>query len=139
MQPKKTLDIAKTGFTGRWVLSPNACHFPGRPWRAAACRIEADEGALRFTIDRTDADGIASRVVYRVRADGTDQEVRLPGFRGVLRLHLLRPDSLLCLIFANGAEVGRIGRELSADGRTLTVTQGLQDGTVRQTVYSRAD
>ena len=139
MHPQKTIDIADTGFTGQWVLRPDACRFPGRPWRSAVCRIEADEGAVRFTIDRTDADRVQSRVVYRVRADGVDQEVRIPGFCGTLRLHLLRPDALLCQIFAEGVEIGRIGRELSADGHTLTVTQRLQAGAVLQTVYTRAD
>jgi hypothetical protein len=104
-------------FIGTWELDPASLDYQaGRPGKRATYEIEASPNGLRFTLD---ADGKPMRVRSGGPLDGTPQ--LLPAGDSTPKLVLKRHAPVKALLLRGDQVIDRWTREVSADGRPMTI------------------
>lgn len=110
-------------FAGTWVLDPRRCRYQSRtpPTQATYTIVEDGDGYLVF-MEWRDATGAHHTSSYGAVPDGQRRPHSEPGIdeTSMTRVSPRRLDSAA---FRAGRAVHRARRDLSEDGRELTVTQ----------------
>jgi hypothetical protein len=125
-------------YFGRWTLVPAESRFPaGRLLIRGTYVIEPDPDGIRITVEVTDAANGPSRVVYTARPDGVGRRYEHPGVTDAMRVTRVDARRLITQVLEQGQVVATAQREVSPDGKVLTITQTLVDGSAAITVYRR--
>ncbi len=110
-------------FAGTWVLDPQRCRYESRraPTEATYTIVEDGVGFLVF-MEWTEPSGARHTSSYSAIPDGQRRPHGEPGIdeTSMTRVSPRRLDSAA---FRQGRAVHRSRRDLSADGRELTITQ----------------
>lgn len=112
---------------GSWKMNPAKSRFnPGPPPKSVVTRFEADGKGLKNTSDIVNAAGQSTSSVYTANFDGKDYPMQGSPTVDTVSLKRLGPDKVERVDKKGGKVVQTLVRTVSADGKTMTVTQ---DGT----------
>ncbi len=129
-------------FLARWRLRADASRYEhGVPPREAVYEIERDGEWLLFAARWRDANGRRLEMSFAGRPDGEPHPYEDPAVADELTVVLSAPRTLDTIVHKDGRQVALGRRELSEDGKVLTVTQSgtRPDGTpfANVSVYDR--
>ncbi|ADZ68799.1 hypothetical protein [Polymorphum gilvum] len=111
-------------FLGTWILDVEESDFQhGEPPRSATLRIEDEFGMVRFTMSQVTSDGETVTDSFSALPDGPETPLGKSGLVDAMRLVFQGPRNLVSEARRGGVTLMKADRELSEDGRTLTVTQ----------------
>jgi hypothetical protein len=111
-------------FLGTWILDVEESDFEqGDPPRSATLRIEDDFGVLTFTMNTVSANGEVTNDSFTAMPDGPPIRLGKSGLADSMRLGFATERNLVSEAQRDGVTLMKAERELSEDGRTLTVTQ----------------
>lgn len=115
--------MAIDDFLGRWVLDPASCRYTyGEPPLAASLDFSRDGERLVVDIAWTDAQGQRHALTYAAVPDGRPTPTFAPG-ADTFGLELVDDRRLDSWASREGEIVARATRQLSPDGRRLTIVQ----------------
>ncbi|MCX2725151.1 hypothetical protein [Roseibium salinum] len=111
-------------FLGTWILDPDASEFEqGDPPKSATLKIEDNFGVAVFTMNQVSAEGEVTNDSFEAVPDGPEVKLGKSGLVDAMRLVFKDERTLVSEARRGGLTLMKAERELSADGRTLTVTQ----------------
>lgn len=112
---------------GTWKMNLAKSKFnPGPPPKSVITRFEADGKGLKNTTDIANAAGESTTSVYTANFDGRDYPMKGSPTVDAVSLRKLAPNKVERVDKKGGKVVQTLVRTISADGKTMTVTQ---DGT----------
>jgi len=110
-------------FVGTWILDTEESDFEqGDPPKSATLKIEDHFGMARFTMNQVAADGEVTNDSFEAMPDGPETKLGKSGLVDAMRL-VFDGDKLVSEARRGGLTIMKAVRDLSDDGRTLTVTQ----------------
>ncbi|OJJ09906.1 hypothetical protein [Roseibium sp.] len=111
-------------FLGTWILDSEASEFEqGDPPKSATLKIEDNFGMAVFTMNQVSADGDVTNDSFEAVPDGPEVKLGKSGLVDAMRLVFANDRNLVSEARRGGLTIMKAERELSEDGRTLTVTQ----------------
>jgi hypothetical protein len=111
-------------FLGTWILDTEESDFEqGEPPRSATLKIEDNFGVAVFTMNQVAADGEVTNDTFEAMPDGPEVRLGKSGLVDAMRLVFQGDRNLISEARRGGLTIMKADRELSDDGRTLTVTQ----------------
>ncbi|GAA0786109.1 hypothetical protein E1180_02880 [Roseibium denhamense] len=111
-------------FLGTWILDADESEFEqGDPPKSATLRIEDNFGMAIFTMNQVAADGEVTNDSFEAMPDGPEVKLGKSGLVDAMRLVFNGDRTLVSEARRGGLTIMKAERELSEDGRTLTVTQ----------------
>ncbi len=111
-------------FLGTWILDEEASDFEqGDPPKSATLRIEDNFGMAVFSMNQVAADGEVTNDTFEAVPDGPEVKLGKSGLVDAMRLVFQGDRNLVSEARRGGLTLMKAERELSEDGRTLTVTQ----------------
>ncbi|MEM5583710.1 MULTISPECIES: hypothetical protein [unclassified Roseibium] len=111
-------------FLGTWILDSEESDFEqGDPPKSATLKIDDNFGMAVFTMNQVDADGEITNDTFEAMPDGPEVKLGKSGLVDAMRLVFQGDDKLVSEARRGGLTLMKAERELSDDGRTLTVTQ----------------
>jgi hypothetical protein len=130
-------------FFGTWIFDRDESEFDhGELPQSATLTIEDFFGTLKFTMTSVAADGTSQTDSFTALPNGAETKLGKSGLADAMR-HGLRGDSnLVSEALRGGAVIMTADREISPDGRTLTVTQTVHitetESFINSSVYRKA-
>ncbi|WP_417680744.1 hypothetical protein [Roseibium sp.] len=113
-----------TPFLGTWILDVEASDYEqGEPPKSATMKIEDEFGMVRFAMSQVTAEGETVDDEFSGMPDGPETKLGKSGLVDAMRLVFNGDRSLVSEARRGGLTLMKAERELSEDGRTLTVTQ----------------
>ncbi len=130
-------------FLGNWILDADESEFEqGEPPKSATMKIEDNFGMTVFTMNTVSADGEVTNDSFEAIPDGPEVKLGKSGLVDAMRLVFKNDRNLVSEARRGGLTIMKAERELSEDGRTLTVTQTVHlvdvDSFTNVSVYHRA-
>lgn len=111
-------------FLGTWILDADESEFEqGDPPQSATLKIEDTFGMVSFTMNQIAADGSETSDSFEAVPDGPEVKLGKSGLVDAMRLVFQGSRNLISEARRGGLTIMKADRELSEDGRTLTVTQ----------------
>jgi len=111
-------------FLGTWILDTEESDFEqGEPPKSATLKIEDRFGVAAFTMNQVSADGEVTNDDFEAVPDGPETKLGKSGLVDAMRLVFQGDRTLVSDARRGGLTIMKAERELSEDGRTLTVTQ----------------
>jgi hypothetical protein len=111
-------------FLGTWILDAEESDFEqGDPPKSATLKIDDNFGMAVFTMNQVDADGQITNDTFEAMPDGPEVKLGKSGLVDAMRLVFQGDRKLVSEARRGGLTLMKAERELSDDGRTLTVTQ----------------
>ncbi|TYC69986.1 hypothetical protein FMN63_08695 [Stappia sp. BW2] len=111
-------------FLGTWILDTEESDFEqGEPPRSATLKIEDNFGVAVFIMNQVAADGEVTNDTFEAMPDGPEVRLGKSGLVDAMRLVFNGDRNLISEARRGGLTIMKADRELSEDGRTLTVTQ----------------
>ncbi|MEE4012801.1 hypothetical protein V1T76_12100 [Roseibium sp. FZY0029] len=111
-------------FLGTWILDTEESDFEqGEPPRSATLKIDENFGVAVFTMNQVAADGEVTNDTFEAMPDGPEVRLGKSGLVDAMRLVFQGDRNLISEARRGGLTIMKADRELSEDGRTLTVTQ----------------
>ncbi|MBO6507245.1 MAG: hypothetical protein JJ866_09015 [Roseibium sp.] len=111
-------------FLGTWILDADESEFEqGDPPKSATLKIEDNFGMAIFTMNQVSADGEVTNDSFEAVPDGPEVKLGKSGLVDAMRLVFQGDRNLISEARRGGLTIMKADRELSEDGRTLTVTQ----------------
>ncbi|WP_305989554.1 hypothetical protein [Roseibium sp. MMSF_3544] len=111
-------------FLGTWILDSDESEFDqGEPPKSATLRIEDNFGMVSFTMNQISAEGEETSDTFEAMPDGPEVKLGKSGLVDAMRLVFQGERNLVSEARRGGLTIMKADRELSEDGRTLTVTQ----------------
>lgn len=111
-------------FLGTWILDADESEFEqGDPPKSATLKIEDNFGMAVFTMNQVGADGELTNDTFEALPDGPEVKLGKSGLVDAMRLIFNGQKNLVSEARRGGLTIMKAERELSEDGRTLTVTQ----------------
>lgn len=111
-------------FLGTWILDADESEFEqGDPPKSATLKIEDNFGMAIFTMNQVSSDGEITNDSFEAVPDGPEVKLGKSGLVDAMRLVFTGPRNLVSEARRGGLTIMKADRELSDDGRTLTVTQ----------------
>ena len=111
-------------FLGNWILDADESEFEqGEPPKSATMKIDDNFGMAVFTMNQVAADGEVTNDTFEAMPDGPEVKLGKSGLVDAMRLTFASPRNLVSEARRGGLTIMKADRELSEDGRTLTVTQ----------------
>ncbi|WP_299478883.1 hypothetical protein [uncultured Roseibium sp.] len=118
------IDDKITPFLGTWILDADESEFEqGDPPQSATLRIEDNFGMVSFSMSQISAEGEDSSDTFEAVPDGPEVKLGKSGLVDAMRLVFKGDRNLVSEARRGGLTIMKAERELSEDGRTLTVTQ----------------
>lgn len=129
-------------FLGSWILDTEASDYEqGEPPRSASLKIEDNFGMTVFTMNQVAADGEVTNDTFSAVPDGPEIKLGKSGLVDAMSLRF-EGNKLVSDARKGQLTIMKAERELSEDGRTLTITQTVHlvdvDSFTNVTVYRRA-
>ncbi|TYC49737.1 hypothetical protein FMN50_23795 [Rhodobacterales bacterium] len=111
-------------FLGTWILDTEESDFEqGSPPKSATLKIEDNFGMAVFTMNQVDVEGVVTNDTFEAVPDGPEVKLGKSGLVDAMRLVFQSDRNLVSEARRGGLTIMKAERELSEDGRTLTVTQ----------------
>jgi hypothetical protein len=111
-------------FLGTWILDTEESDFEqGEPPKSATLKIEDRFGVAAFTMNQVSSDGEVTNDNFEAMPDGPEIKLGKSGLVDAMRLVFQGDRNLVSEARRGGLTIMKADRELSEDGRTLTVTQ----------------
>ncbi|AMN51571.1 MULTISPECIES: hypothetical protein [Stappiaceae] len=111
-------------FLGTWILDTEESDFEqGEPPRSATLKIDENFGVAVFTMNQVASDGEVTNDTFEAMPDGPEVRLGKSGLVDAMRLVFQGDRNLISEARRGGLTIMKADRELSDDGRTLTVTQ----------------
>lgn len=111
-------------FLGTWILDTEESDFEqGEPPKSATLKIEDRFGVAAFTMNQVSSDGVVTNDNFEAMPDGPEIKLGKSGLVDAMRLVFQGDRNLVSEARRGGLTIMKADRELSEDGRTLTVTQ----------------
>ncbi len=111
-------------FLGTWILDTEESDFEqGEPPKSATLKIEDNFGMAVFTMNQVTADGEVTNDTFEAMPDGPEVKLGKSGLVDAMRLVFKGDRNLISEARRGGLTLMKADRELSEDGRTLTITQ----------------
>ncbi|AQQ04625.1 hypothetical protein B0E33_14455 [Roseibium algicola] len=111
-------------FLGTWILDTEESDFEqGEPPRSATLKIDENFGVAVFTMNQVAFDGEVTNDTFEAMPDGPEVRLGKSGLVDAMRLVFQGDRNLISEARRGGLTIMKADRELSDDGRTLTVTQ----------------
>jgi hypothetical protein len=115
---------SKDPVIGSWKINQaKSTYTPGPPPKALATRFEAAGKGLKNTTDFTNPEGKSFMIVYTAEVDGKDYPLAGSASATAVSLKKLPDGSVERTDKKDGKVVQTLVRQVSKDGKTLTVTQ----------------
>ena len=109
---------------GTWILDTEESDFEqGEPPRSATLKIDENFGVAVFTMNQVASDGEVTNDTFEAMPDGPEVRLGKSGLVDAMRLVFQGDRNLISEARRGGLTIMKADRELSDDGRTLTVTQ----------------
>lgn len=130
-------------FLGTWILDTEASEYQqGEAPKSATLKIEDNFGMAVFTMNQVSADGQVTNDSFSAVPDGPETKLGKSGLVDAMSLRFVGDRNLVSEARKGQLTLMKADRELSEDGRTLTISQTVHlvdvDSFTNTTVYRRA-
>ncbi|NBN65893.1 hypothetical protein GWI72_19205 [Microvirga tunisiensis] len=130
-------------FFGTWIFDRDESEFDqGELPQSATLTIEDAFGTLKFTMTSVAADGSSQTDSFVALPNGGETRLGKSGLADAMRHGLRGDNNLVSEALRGGVPIMVADRELSPDGRTLTVTQTVHvtetESFVNTAIYHKA-
>jgi len=110
---------------GTWILNVAKSKFDPAPGAKSGTRVytAAAGGKYSLVADQVGADGKTQKTEFTAADDGKDYPYKGDANYNTISIKRIDANTVESTLKLNGKEVGKARRSVSADGKTMTITQ----------------